>query len=298
MSLRGHVDVLRRFHRSYTQRLGALEEPFPGLGTGLGTARLLYEIGAAPDTPRGLRTRLGLDREYLSRLLRRLQEEGLVSVAPDPEDPRRPRVTLTPEGRSAWEELDRRSDERAHRLVDPLTARQRVRLSTALAEADLLVRAATVELEVVPPAADVARRAVRAFRAEVAERIDGTEASDVEAALAADAERLVAPHGAFVVADAAGDPLTCGCVRARGDGVGEITWMWVDTAWRGAGLGSRLLRRLEEEAAALGCVSVVLDTHEALTEVVAMTERAGYRRVERSDDAPRATQVVAKDLTG
>ncbi|NNU27290.1 bifunctional helix-turn-helix transcriptional regulator/GNAT family N-acetyltransferase [Isoptericola sediminis] len=297
MSVRGHVDVLRRFNRSYTQRVGVLEESFLGLGMALGTARLLYEIGAAPDTTRALRARLGLDREYLRRLLRRLQEEGLVSVAPDPEDPRRRRVTLTPAGRTAWEELDRRSDERARRFVDPLTARQRARLSAALGEADLLVRAATVELVMVAPDDPVARRAVLAFFAEVGERIGSTDAFDVDAALAADAERLVPPLGGFVVAASGGDPVACGGVQDLGDGVAEIKRMWVDTAWRGAGLGSRLLRRLEDLAVELGHREVVLDTNGVLGEAVVMYEEAGYRQVERFNDDPYATHFFAKDLT-
>ena len=41
------VAVVRRFNRSYTQRIGVLEDSFLGLGMPLGPARLLFEIGAA-----------------------------------------------------------------------------------------------------------------------------------------------------------------------------------------------------------------------------------------------------------
>ncbi|WP_278236990.1 bifunctional helix-turn-helix transcriptional regulator/GNAT family N-acetyltransferase [Isoptericola sp. AK164] len=297
MSVSDPVDVLRRFNRGYTQRVGALEESFLGLGMPLGTARLLYEIGVEPGTTRSLRARLGLDSGYLSRLLRRLEDDGLVALGPDPVDRRRRRVALTAAGRRTWDELERRSAERAHRLVDPLTERQRARLSAALAEADLLVRAATVELETVAPTAPLARRAVAAYLTEVGTRIGGAGTFDVEAELAADAGRLAPPHGAFVVATSAGAPVACGGVQALADGGAEIKRMWVDDAWRGAGLGSRLLRRLEELARELGHAVVHLDTNAALTEAIAMYERAGYRQVERYNDNPHATHFFAKDLT-
>ncbi len=55
------VAVVRRFNRSYTQRIGVLEDSFLGLGMPLGTARLLFEIGSAPSSVFDLRARLGLD---------------------------------------------------------------------------------------------------------------------------------------------------------------------------------------------------------------------------------------------
>ena len=106
--------VLRRFNRSYTQRIGALDESFLGLGLPLGSARLLFEIGAeeAPTVQR-LRARLGLDSGYLSRLLRSLEEQDLVAVEPDPADRRRRLVRLTARGRRTRSKLDDRSEELA-----------------------------------------------------------------------------------------------------------------------------------------------------------------------------------------
>ena len=78
------TEVLRRFNRTYTQRIGALDESFLGLGLPLGAARLVFEIGEAGATVRDLRARLGLDSGHLARQLRRLEDDGLVTVAPDP----------------------------------------------------------------------------------------------------------------------------------------------------------------------------------------------------------------------
>lgn len=296
------VDVVRRFNRSYTQRVGALEDSFLGTGMPLGTARLLFEIGTEPGTTRDLRARLGLDSGYLSRLLRRLESDGLVAVVPDVDDRRRRRVDLTAAGRRAWDDLERRSVDRARDLVAPLTARQRSRLAAALAEADLLVRAATVTLERVDPASELARRAVAAYVAELDERFPGGfDPGPRPAAGEPDPEdaRLAPPSGAFVVATSDGEPVACGGVRTlsaggAGGAVGEIKRMWVHPGWRGAGLGSRLLRHLEGVSRDLGHREVRLDTNGTLTEAVAMYERAGYRRIARYNDNPYAEHFFAK----
>ena len=108
-----HTATLRRFNRTYTQRIGALDESFLGTGRPLGPSRLLFEIGDDGATVRELRDRLGLDSGYLSRLLRSLEADALVVVRPDPDDRRRRRVTLTRRGRTAWRRLDERSEELA-----------------------------------------------------------------------------------------------------------------------------------------------------------------------------------------
>ena len=73
--------------------------------------------------------------------------------------------------------------------------------------------------------------------------------------------------------------------------------MWVDDAWRGAGLGSRMLRELEALGVRLGHTRVVLDTNRTLVEAIAMYERAGYTPIERYNDNPYAQAWFEKQLT-
>ncbi|HEX7132778.1 MAG TPA: hypothetical protein VF228_09390, partial [Iamia sp.] len=64
------IDQVRRFHRTVTQRVGALDDRYLARDRPLGQARLLWEIGEAGADVRDLRARLDLDSGYLSRLLR------------------------------------------------------------------------------------------------------------------------------------------------------------------------------------------------------------------------------------
>lgn len=286
--------ILRRFNRSYTQRIGALDESFLGLGLPLGGARLLFEIGAedAPTVHR-LRARLGLDSGYLSRLLRSLEEQGLVSVEPDPADRRRRLVSLTARGRRTRRRLDDRSEQLAAGLLEPLSARQRERLSEALATADLLVRAATVQLEEVDPTDPDARGAVQHYFDELDRRFE----TGFDAGAGDDPQLYRPPHGTFVVARSDGDPVACGGVQPLPDGTAEIKRMWVHDDWRGAGLGARMLRRLEDDAREAGYAVIRLDTNSVLTEAIAMYERAGYQPIERYNDNPYARCWFEKGLT-
>ena len=284
--------TVRRFNRSYTQRIGALEDSFLGLGLPLGATRLLFEIGVRPAAVQALRVRLGLDSGYLSRLLRRLEEDGLVEVASDPADRRRRVASLTATGRERWIELEARSDAKARALLDPLTDRQRSRLAACLAEADLLVRAATVTFEEVDPASPAAREATGMYFAELRHRFD----FDDTGLDRRDAEALRPPGGVFVLAVSDGNAVACGAVQTIAAGVGEIKRMWVRDTWRGAGLGGRLLRHLEDCARHLGNPVVRLDTNEALTEAIGLYERTGYRPIDRYNDNPHATHFFERSL--
>ena len=89
------VAQVRRFHRSVTQRIGVLEDDYLHRGRPLGEARVLWEIGPEGCDVRALRTRLGLDSGYLSRLLRSLEADGLVVVDARPTDRRVRHARLT-----------------------------------------------------------------------------------------------------------------------------------------------------------------------------------------------------------
>jgi GNAT superfamily N-acetyltransferase len=205
-------------------------------------------------------------------------------------------VTLTAEGMLAWQDLEDRSETLARRLVAPLGPSARARLEAALATAERLIRAATVDFELVDPTSPAAQQAVSAYFVELDRRFPG--GFDPGDALTSDAASLREPTGVFVLASSDGEPAACGGVWKNAPDIAEIKRMWVDDQWRGAGLGSRLLSRLESEARRLGYSSVRLDTNPTLSEAIAMYGRAGYRPVERYNDNPYAGAWFEKSLAG
>ena len=123
------VEQVRRFNRAVTRRVGALDDAFLARGRPLGQARVLWEIGPDGRDVRDLRARLDLDSGYLSRLLRALERDGLVTVEVKTADARLRAARLTDAGQTERAELDRRSDQAAACMLGPLAERQRGRLA-------------------------------------------------------------------------------------------------------------------------------------------------------------------------
>lgn len=285
------IAALRRFNRTYTQRVGVLEESFLGTGLPLTASRLLFEIGQCGEaTVSDLRKRLGLDSGQLSRTLRRLEHDGLVETVAGSDDGRRRVARLTDRGTQAWQDLDQRSDDKAAEIVDALPSRQRDQLTQALVTADRLVRLATVQLAEVTVDHPLARTAQRAYTAELDARF-GFSPGDPDAP---------EPAATFVVATSDDEALAYGGIRpapTAAPDTAEIKRMWVHTDWRGTGLGTRMLAYLETIAAERGYRRIVLDTNGELTEAIALYERSGYRRIERYNDNPDAELFYAKELS-
>src|SRR5688572_31062410 len=92
------VEQLRRFNRTVTQRVGALDDRFLSRDRPLATSRLLWEIGTEGGEVVMLRSRLGVDSGQMSRMLRALEAERLVTVTPSEADGRVRFARLTQKG--------------------------------------------------------------------------------------------------------------------------------------------------------------------------------------------------------
>jgi len=289
------VGTIRSFNRAYTQRIGVLDESYLGSGRALGPSRLLFEISDEGSRVAHLRRTLGLDSGYVSRLLRQLESDGLVTVERDADDGRQRVVRLTDKGHSERRQLDERSEQLASELIEPLSPRLRTELATALGTAERILRAATVGFSRQDPRSEMGQTALSHYFAELDERFrSGFDLS--HGGTDADASALNAPSGVFLVMTSDHAAIGCGGVQRLDDETAEIKRMWIHRDWRRLGLGARLLSELEAESARLGATQVVLDTNEVLTEALAMYERAGYRRIERYSANPYAHHWFKKSL--
>ncbi len=288
------VEQVRRFNRTVTQRVGALDDSYLARARPLGQARVLWEIGPDGCPVRELRRRLDLDSGYLSRLLRALEADGLVAVEPDPHDARLRTARLTRAGRAEYDELDRRSDELAGTILHPLSAYQRDRLTSAMAEVERLLTASMVTVTVTDPRDRDARACVHAYFTELGQRFE--TGFDPGRTLPVDDDRFTPPAGLFLVARLHGEAVGCGGLKLHGDGPAEIKRVWVSPTVRGLGLGRRMLAELETRASAHGAPAVRLDTNRALTEAIALYRASGYREVPAFNDEPYAHHWFEKEL--
>jgi GNAT superfamily N-acetyltransferase len=99
---------------------------------------------------------------------------------------------------------------------------------------------------------------------------------------------LVPPNGVLLLACVDGEPAGLGGVRHLDTEIAEVKSMYVAPAYRGTGLGRRILARLDEIALERGCRAVRLDTSDYLAPAVGLYRAAGYREVPAYNENPKA----------
>jgi DNA-binding MarR family transcriptional regulator/predicted GNAT family N-acyltransferase len=288
------LQSVRRFNRLVTQRVGALEVDYLRRGRPLAEARLLFEIGADGADVRALRSKLGLDSGYLSRLLQSLSAQELIAIAKGEEDGRRRRVSLTRKGSAERAAYDRLSDNLAASMLDPLDDSQQTRLLAAMGEVERLIRAASVKVAAESPDSADARLCLATYFRELAARFEN--GFDAGAHDSAHVEDMIPPSGLFVIARLDGDAVGCGGFKRVDNATGEIKRVWTAPSARGIGVARRILRTLEAVAREKGLKTLRLDTNRVLTEAHALYRSEGYREIARFNDNPYAHHWFEKRL--
>ena len=294
MSAAEQVTRIRSFNRTVGQAVGALDDRFLGRRRPMNEARVLWEIGTEGCELRSLRSRLGLDSGHLSRLLRALEEDGLVLVAASEHDRRARVARLTAAGLRERSQLDRRSDALAESMLARLDPASRAELVEAMSRVQRLLLGPLVEIGEADPRAADARRCVRAYFAELDRR--SQTGFDPAAGISAEPHELVAPSGAFLLARLRGEPVGCGAVKHHAGAPSEIKRMWIAEPARGLGLGRRMLEELELRARAAGAPAARLETNRALVEAIALYRSSGYAEVAPFNDESFADHWFEKRL--
>jgi len=273
---------VRSFNRTVTQTIGALRDDYLGRDRPLGESRMLFEIGEDGATILDLRDRLDLDSGYVSRLLRSLERQRLVTTAPSPADRRVREARVTEEGRKELRRLNRDSDRLAESILDPLNESQRSKLTEAMATVERLLTASAVRIDEVPPDNRDAAFCLSRYFAELAERFDA--GFDPAQSLAPTLDGFEPPRGVFLIMHLHGKPVGCGGFKEEESGAAYIKRMWISQDARGLGLGRRLLQALEDKACCLGYRMIRLETEKSLKEAQQLYRSFGYREVPRFND--------------
>ena len=272
----------RRFARAVVTEVGALDESFLGRGRPLGVARVLNAIGHGKCDVGEIRAYLDLDSGLVSRLLRGLEEEGLVATTPHPGDGRRRVVALTAAGEAEFAAYEALSNQRAERALA-----RHANPDALLAAMDLVASAFgrdQIELREMDPRSAVARYCLGEYYAELGRRFE--RGFDVTLSADPDAETMVRPRGAFLVAFS--DDMPVGCVGLKGtcSEYAEVKRLWVAPSARGLGLAWKIMDRVEAVARELGIPLLRLDTNKALPEAIAMYRKSGWTEIDRFNDDP------------
>jgi DNA-binding MarR family transcriptional regulator/GNAT superfamily N-acetyltransferase len=288
------VARVRSFNRTVVQSVGALNGDYLSRNRSLGESRVLWEIGVDGCDLRQLRARLDLDSGYLSRLLRSLEEAGLITSRRSETDRRVRTAQLTSAGLAERDLLERRSDELARSFLEPLSEKDRERLVAAMGEVERLLTAGLVAVRVVDPSHRDAQACLHEYVTELGSRFES--GFDPARSIPAELHEMRPPAGLFLVATLRSEPMGCGALKFHGEDPAELKRMWVAPAARGLGIGRRLLGELEHHAAANGVRTIRLETNRALVEAIGLYRSAGYREVAAFNDERYAHHWFEKRL--
>lgn len=256
-SLADRADMVLRFSRLYTQRIGALDEGYLDTAYPLAAVRVLFELGErdqaiAADLARDLR----LDAGYLSRLVARLRRDGLILRQPAEGDRRQSVLSLTGAGRDLFDAVTHRSRDDITALLAVMPETDQRRLVEALGTAGRL-------LDVSQPAPVVVLRdhrpgdmgwVVQAHGALYAQEY-GWDArfEALVAEIVAQFLRQFGPTREHCwIAERDGAPVGCVFVVCEDDDTARLRMLLVDPSARGSGLGRTLVRECLRFARAAG----------------------------------------------
>jgi DNA-binding MarR family transcriptional regulator/GNAT superfamily N-acetyltransferase len=127
------IGTIRQFNRFFTRQIGVLREGLLHSPYSLTEARILFELGQSNQvTASKLGRELGLDAGYLSRILARLEQQGLLEKVRSENDGRQLLLSLTAAGREAFALLDQRSREEVAEMLEDLSEEDQQHLLKAM----------------------------------------------------------------------------------------------------------------------------------------------------------------------
>jgi DNA-binding MarR family transcriptional regulator/N-acetylglutamate synthase-like GNAT family acetyltransferase len=282
--------AVRRFNRFYTRQIGLLDEGLLDSAFSLTEVRLLYEIAHnAGITATRLREILALDAGYLSRILRGLRRQGLVSARAPAADRRRRQLTLTERGQRAFDALDARSTEEVGAMLARLSRAERRELVEAMRGIEGLLEKAADGPEVLASGV-VLRRPGPGEMGWVVKRHGELYAAEYgwdagfEGLVAGIVGRFVAELDPRVercwIADLNGEPAGCVFLVKESAAVAKLRLLLVEPWARGHGIGTRLVDECLRFARAAGYAKVTLWTNDVLHAARRIYEKAGFRLVD------------------
>ena len=300
-SLAARTAAVRRFNRFYTRQIGVLQEGLARSAFSLTEARVLYELSARGQaTASCLCDELGIDAGYLSRILRRFDEQGLVSRTPSDSDARQVILALTPRGEAEFARVEATTCNEIDAFLRDLPDADQARLTDAMRSIERILSgdpATSAPFTLRPHAIGdmgwIVHRQARIYAEEygwnqeyealisriVADFLDRFDPAREHCWIAEQDGAIIG--SVFVVA------------HPERDGVAKLRLLYVEPTARGLGVGRSLVGQCTRFARERGYHTLTLWTNSVLVSARRLYEAEGYRLV---DEQPHHS--FGKDLTG
>ncbi len=295
------VAAVRAFNRLYPLKVGLLSPGYLHSPFSITEARVIHEIATHPGTEVvHLRSELGLDAGYLSRILNRFEEEGLIKRGRSTADRRRQLAELTAKGGRTFASLDRRSgaeigdvlraysDEQQRRLVEAMGSIRRI-LGEPLEERP-------VEIREIRPGDHgwVLERHAHLYDDDLG------WPPEFEALVARIVADYLSDHDPKLergwVGELDGERAGAAYCLRKSDDVAQLRLLFVEDWARGLGVGRKLVDRCIRFARSKGYERMVLWTNSSLTSARRIYDAAGFTQTSEAPNEVFPKGTVGQEL--
>lgn len=284
--MQNQVSVIRKFNRYYTNILGLLDQHILESDLSLSEVRILHEIDKTPNcTSKMLSDVLCMNAGYLSRILKRFENMGLLEKEPSSTDGRAIHLHLTDSGKEKMSMLNRRSDEQIADMIKPLSEVYKEELVKNMTSIETIL---TDGKEIKDTDISI-RTEIKAGDAGYITFLHGSIYKEEYSYTTAFEAYVAESFFEFLLHyNPQKDRLWCaehngkiiGCIGIAGHGEkAQLRWFLIEPLYRGIGLGKKLLNYALEFAKEKGYKSIYLDTTSDLEKAISLYQRAGFVKV-------------------
>ena len=287
-ALSDDIAQVRAFNRFYTKVIGLLGEGMHESPFNLAEARIVYELGkrGTTTTASDLARELGMDPGQLSRLVRRLDKHGLLSITPNRGDRRINDMALTPRGDAVFQGFDGASNAAVDRLLAPLDDFERRDLISAMRRIQAMLAEPDNDPLTLRPHR-IGEIGWLIHRQGLLYHLEQGWNGEFELLIA----RL---YGEFVAApdappkslwiaerrgEVAGSVYVVPAAASEGEGTAQLRMLYVEPAYRGQGVGKRLVQEAVRFSREAGYKRIILWTQDCLVGARHIYQGAGFTLV-------------------
>jgi DNA-binding MarR family transcriptional regulator/GNAT superfamily N-acetyltransferase len=282
-SLEARIAAVRRFSRFYTRELGLLRESLVDAGFSLTESRVLYELAHRDQvTASELAADLDLDHGYLSRILRRFGEDGLLRKTRAADDGRQSLITITAKGRKAFAPLNKGSHDQVAALLGRLGEAEQARVVGAMGTVEQLLGDAAAPAIVLRPHRPGDMGWVTSANATLYAQEYGWDISYealVGKITAEFIEKFDPARERCWIAEMNGERVGSVFCVAKTPEIAKLRLLIIDPRARGRGLGKRLVEECMRFAKQSGYRRMTLWTQSILTAARGIYAKAGFELV-------------------
>ncbi|WP_336805617.1 helix-turn-helix domain-containing GNAT family N-acetyltransferase [Bacillus subtilis] len=286
----------REFNRFYTNVLGFLNEHIYDSPFSLTETRILFEIYNTPNcTAKALQDKLGLDRGYVSRIVKQFEKEDLIYKQRSKDDARQHYIFVTETGKTIYKKLEEKANEQVELMLKEINQKEQHKLAEAMAEIEAILsqslsaRASEISIRDYFLSEDLQLliEKQRQFYAE-AHGWDDTFLAYLQETFDADIEKIwIAESGGKFAG-------SVGLVKHDEKTV-QLRWFLVDADFQGRGLGTQLLEHLVAYCQDMKFDRIFLWTVSTMAEARPLYEKFGFKISEVKQEAPLWGQQLTEE---